>query len=103
MDSLCLTFRHTVTHPLGCFIHLANSRGVLPLGCQMTRALYPTGERGTQDRAHSQYPQFSQVGCGTHYQPTHPKDTKVPVASLLPPPFLAPPDLISLPWICLWV
>lgn len=71
--SLCSdpqTFRHKVTNPLGRFVHWAsaqaNSLGVLPLGCQTTRALYPTRKRGGQDRAHSQYLQFLQVGCGTH-------------------------------------
>lgn len=88
-----------MSHPLERFLHLAsaqaNSRGVLPLGCQMTRALYPTRERGTQDRAHSQYLPSPQVGCGTCISLPLPRIQNYlwPPSSLLPswPHLTSPP------------
>lgn len=105
--SLCSdpqTFPHKVANPLGRFVHWAsaqaNSLGVLPLGCQTTRALYPQ-EREEDRTGHtaSIYSSYRWDVVPTSAYPSQ----GYKITCDLPPSSLASPDLTSLPSTCLWV
>lgn len=82
----------TGTH-ISSIWHLLRLSTVPPLGAKPL-SLYPTRE-GEEDRTEHTADITVPIGCGTHIRHTPPKDTKLPVASLLPPRFSASPDLPS--------